>query len=153
MVLGKEGAPHRIMFTKSCSWPPIFLCGMYMGMAHARVGVGVNLWYLSWSDGVSCKILFNVLITPACWNKAIYYRLAFATPLLRPLHQVYQKKLNNNKNVYLPKMVSLKWGCRGFGVCEEFIVRRGWYQERKACPHGVILTKRVAHTPYLFSYL
>ena len=47
-------------------------------------------------------------------NNPIYNRQAFAASIVRPLHQGYEKMLNYmNKIVYLPKMVPLKWGCKG----------------------------------------
>ena len=55
-------------------------------------------------------------------NIAIYNRQDFAASILRPHHQVYEKMLNYiNKNVYISKMVSLKWGVGEFGVCGKFL--------------------------------
>ena len=46
-----------------------------------------------------------------------------------------------NQNVYLPKMVPLKWGVGEFGVFWEFLeLEEGGMGKRKAPPHGIILT-------------
>ena len=67
----------------------------------------------------------------SCMLKQSVYRnleRTFAASILRPLHQVYQKILNYiNENMYLPRIVPLKWDVEEFGVCGKFLaVRRGW---------------------------
>ena len=96
----------------------------------------------------------HILITPVCWNKAnqaVYYRQAFTASILRLLHQVYEKMLN-----YINKMCTYQgwyhWNGGEeeygvFGVCGKLIVSKEWYGERKALPHGIILTKWSCTSP------
>ena len=76
----------------------------------------------------------------------IKYRQAFKASIVRPLHQVYEKMLDCiNQNVYLPKVVPLKWGCKEFGVygclgcAGSFEGGERVVRGRKAPPHEIIL--------------
>ena len=86
-----------------------------------------------------------------------FIRQAFAASILRLFHQIYEKMLNYiNLNVYLLKMVPLKWsvgdlGMYGvIGVWGVYWDSGGWYGERGRHPHtGKYLPIEVVHASHL----
>ena len=91
------------------------------------------------------------LIVETRQNYPIYNKQHLTASILRSLHQVYEKILNYmNKCVYLPKMVPLKWGCkgvRGVWVCKE--VKWIWKVMGRDPSHGIYLPTLKFCVPHL----